>query len=760
MTLSPGPYLTVKDVLSLPDPQPPLANPSTTRAAWPASTFTFGRGSNAASRTDKSIYLVDPLTPTSSAPTEPTQLLDGLTRLDLAWIDDSTLAFLRPVRNDLGSTDDKRVDHPQDVGDEALDALEKEWAAKPDGKGTEVWALDVETKDEYKLGSLPGPIANLKSVPSGPSTVLLAFSSLVYSDGSLFTVASQDDEADKNQAGSDIMVYDSLPVRHWDHWCPTRGQRQQVHVVRIVKGQDRGKRGWALETDESKGDKRVKVLSPMAGTEFECPVGPFGSSADFTLSATHLAFHSKDPALPRAWHTRTNVYVVPLLFSSGSTSEEDSMPHIVSSGSQGASASPAFNREGTRLAWLEMRQDGYEADRNRVMVYDLEKRETTGVTEEWDRSPASVRWSRDGKDLLLLAEDQARVKLFQLALGDEGKDEKKPVALTEKHSVLGATSLADGRVLVASSSFTSPMELSILSTPTDSSRPTLSPLSSLTRSRLASKSLDAGEEFWFESGAAGQKVHGWIFFPPSRSASSRSSGTDEKEEKKYPLALLSHGGPQTSVHDEWSTRWNMNVHAAKGYATVAINRTGSTGFGQAFCDAIQNDWAGQPFRDIVNGIEYVKKTYPQVDPDRMGSYAGFMQNWIQGHNDQLRFKCLVNFQGSTSTGWYATEELYFFEREFGGKPWEVPQNYDKWNPQAHIDKWKTPEMVIHTSKDYRIPESEGLGVFNTLQRLGIPSRLVVFPSENHWDLTPQNNVRWHEEVFRWIGQWTNTKDEC
>jgi len=250
---------------------------------------------------------------------------------------------------------------------------------------------------------------------------------------------------------------------------------------------------------------------------------------------------------------------------------------MLSVGTQGASGSPILSLDGKRIAWLEMRQDGNEADRNRVMLYNVEKGETKGLTEKWDRSPARIEWSRDGKKIHGIADEHGHVKLYEINVDSTGGAE--PKRLTDQYSVSSVTSLENGRLLVSISSFTHPNELYYIdsnSSTSGDSVPTPLPIATLTRSLLASKTLHEGESFWFE-GAEGHKVHGWIFYPPSHPRCNNKDGNSKVEAKSYPLLHLMHGGPQTQLSNGWSDRWNFNAHAAKGYITVCINRTGSTG---------------------------------------------------------------------------------------------------------------------------------------------------------------------------------------
>jgi dipeptidyl aminopeptidase/acylaminoacyl peptidase len=262
---------------------------------------------------------------------------------------------------------------------------------------------------------------------------------------------------------------------------------------------------------------------------------------------------------------------------------------------------------------------------------------------------------------------------------------------------------------------------------------------------LAAARMSAPEEFWFK-GAQGEKVHGWILKP-----------VDHRPGSKYPVAFLIHGGPQGAWDDHFHYRWNPQAYAGAGYVTVAINFHGSTGYGQAFTDAIRKDWGGAPYEDLMKGLDHVIASYDYVDGDRVcalgASYGGYMINWIAGRTD--RFRCLVNHDGEFDlrAGYYTTEELWFPEWEQGGPPWAPGTTYERWSPANQVTKWKTPMLVIHGARDYRLPDTEGIATFNALQRRGIPSKLVHFPDENHWVLKPANSIFWHETVLGWLAQW-------
>jgi dipeptidyl aminopeptidase/acylaminoacyl peptidase len=264
--------------------------------------------------------------------------------------------------------------------------------------------------------------------------------------------------------------------------------------------------------------------------------------------------------------------------------------------------------------------------------------------------------------------------------------------------------------------------------------------------------IGATEPFTF-AGAKGDMVHAWAVKP-----------IDFDAGKKYPLAFLVHGGPQGSFGDGWSYRWNAETYAAAGYAVVMVDFHGSTGYGQAFTDAINGDWGGAPYEDLMAGLDAALAKYPWIDGARAcalgASYGGWMIDYLAGRTD--RFKCLVTHDGilSNPMNYYGTEELWFPEWELGGTPWDKPEGYAKYDPMSLVGNWKTPTLVIHGAKDYRVPDVQGLAVFTALQRKGIPSKLLYFPDENHWVLKPADSILWHETVLGWLDQYIGASSQA
>jgi dipeptidyl aminopeptidase/acylaminoacyl peptidase len=265
---------------------------------------------------------------------------------------------------------------------------------------------------------------------------------------------------------------------------------------------------------------------------------------------------------------------------------------------------------------------------------------------------------------------------------------------------------------------------------------------------MAAARFGKPEQFSFK-GALGETVYGYIVQP-----------VDFDPAKKYPVAFLIHGGPQGSFGNDFHYRWNPQAYAGAGYAAVMVDFHGSTGYGQAFSDAIRGDWGGKPYEDLVKGLDYALGKYPFLDASRMcalvGSYGGYMVNWIAGQPLADRFKCLVSHDGNIDerSAYLMTEELWFPEWEHGGTPWDNPQGFAKHNPIDYVKNWKTPMLVIHGQRDYRVVYSQGLAAFTALQRKGIPSKFLFYEDENHWVLKPQNSIQWYDTVLGWLDQWT------
>ncbi|KAI0755168.1 alpha/beta-hydrolase [Daedaleopsis nitida] len=609
-------------------------------------------------------------------------------------------------------------------------------------------SVKVETPGSLKLPDSPAlvgkfPTDTASNFRYSAKTGTLVFSDYVHADGDLKKVKENDDAWENR--GDTAFVYDETFERHWDTWVGPK--RPSLFSVQLSKGADDK---WALGTD---------FVNLLKGTGHHAPVEPFGGTDDFDVSDTQVVYTAKDPQLPKAWHTKQNIYIVDIHGLSG--------PKELTSGKQGATHGPVFNTAGDKVAWGERERDGHESDRAQLVIYDLKKNVRYTLTHKWDRTVGSIAFAHDDKTVFFTAGDLARTKLYSLPVPPTPhtssvdpffSDEfRTPRELTSTGAVASIQPLSNGRLLFTRSSLTSPNEVFVMRGLDESGKPTVDQLTKLAAAGLKGKSLDGGEEIWFE-GAEGKQVQGWVVKPP---------GFKKGDKKKWPILLAIHGGPEGAWEDQWSNRWNLNMFAQQGYFVVAINPTGSTSFGQAFTDAIAEDWGGKPFVDLQNGWKHVLGNFPEVDPDRAvaagASYGGYAINWIQGHPEfGFNFKALVCHDGAFGAQYhgYSTDELFFFNYEWGGRPWEprAQEVIKKFDPINFVEKWSTPMLIIHGSKDYRLPETDGIGAFHALQQLGVPSRLVIFPDENHWVLNHQNSLKWHYEVFRWLDKYAGKSE--
>jgi dipeptidyl aminopeptidase/acylaminoacyl peptidase len=423
-----------------------------------------------------------------------------------------------------------------------------------------------------------------------------------------------------------------------------------------------------------------------------------------------------------------------------------------------------------------MKTNGYESDKNQVFI--IPDYQTPGWVShlwgstngkgKWDRSPQSISWGPKG-EVYLTAEDQGRMDLFTAIVDSPGGP--LPTKLVKGGTITSVSPLKSGEIFLSSTSLIENSLYSIV--PSDHGNKTLGGqsyynialddrvhtsdttsrtlkttyISSNSRtSSMFGLSRDQIDELHWPGANKDVKtdIHAWVVKPRNFDA-----------KKKYPLAYLIHGGPQGAWTDSWSTRWNPAIYAEQGFVVVCPNPTGSTGYGQDFVDAIQGQWGGLPYEDLVLGFDYIKEKVEYVDTDRAvalgASYGGYMMNWIQGHDLGRKFKALVTHDGVFSmTSQLASEELYFPFHDLKGPLWKNPEAWREWDPSRFADQWQTPHLIIHSDLDYRLTMNEGLSAFNVLQTRGVESQLLTFPDENHWVLKPENSLLWHEVVLDWI----------
>ncbi|MDV6332795.1 S9 family peptidase [Asticcacaulis sp. 201] len=577
-------------------------------------------------------------------------------------------------------------------------------SGRGEGGTDQVWKTDITGATATQVTRLPLDIQAYQITPDGKGVVVgLAVFPECKGDEINCTVKRQTDRKADKSSGT---VYDKIFVRHWDTWAD--GTRNHLFYVPLAGG------------------------APIAltdGYDGDVPSKPFGDEADYTISpdSKTVVFSAREAGKSEPWSTNFDIYTVPI--------DGSAAPVNRTATNKAWDGSPRVSPDGKTIAYVAMKRPGFEADRFGIMLMD-EQGKTRELAPDWDRSVGGIQWSKDGKSLLVDADDVGKHIVFRV---DAKTGKVTPLTRTGHTSAYAET--PRGMVFLKDD-LTHPSafyQAKAKSAFIDEGA------TNLTKFNAAASALTTGayEQFVFK-GWNNEDVHGYVIKPAGY-----------VEGKSYPVAFLIHGGPQGSFGDGWSYRWNPETYSGAGYAVVMIDFHGSTGYGQAFTDAISQHWGDRPLEDLQKGWAFALDKYKFLDGDRAcalgASYGGFMVNWIAG-NWKQPWKCLVSHDGvfdARNMG-YSTEELWFEEWEQGGLVYDDPAKYDTFNPALHAKDWSKPMLVIHSDKDYRIPVEQGIGAFTALQRQGVESAFLRFPDENHWVLKPANSMKWHDTVFNWL----------
>jgi len=668
------------------------------------------------------------------------------------------------------------------------------WA--PDGKhfaflstkdgGSQVWIADFDisagaVSGVHKLTSIASEAAGELWSPDG-KTIL--FTSDVYPECDGAPAEQEACNAKKlkevEQSKVKALFFEHLLFRHWNAY--REGKRSHIFVAPVDA---------CVGTPG--GGCRYADLTPG---DYESPVFSLGGQDDYAFSPDgkeicYASNHDKNPAAS----TNNDLWRVPVNVGADSSPAPRSE---ATSGATGAAwvktvqnhtknitadnpasdTSPLYSPDGHYIAYRAQQRPGYESDRFRLMLYDRKTGEKKNLTENFDRWVGTFTWTPDSRQIYFAADDRGQGFIARISPNGAGLSRVGAFRCNSSEGFYDDLQLASGgkTLLATQNTLQSPVELVALEV--DKTAPTrcndgleklgtASPaqyepdhgkivqdsvnvqrgqLTHFNDAVLSQIAMSPLESFWF-TGAHDNKVQGFLVKPPNFEPS-----------KKYPVKFLIHGGPQGAWGDDWSYRWNPQFFAANGYVVIMINFHGSTGYGQKFIDAINGDWGGAPFEDLMKGLDYAEQTYPFIDKTREcalgASYGGYMANWILGHTD--RFKCIVSHDGmfNAESAWGSTEELWFNNWEFKGTPYENREMHVRWSPHQYAKNFKTPTLVIHGQKDYRLDVSEGLQLFTTLQMLNVPSKMLYFPDEGHWVLKPQNSQLWYKTVNDWVDQWT------
>ena len=590
----------------------------------------------------------------------------------------------------------------------------------PDGKtiyflssrsgSSQIWKTDLAGAAATQVTSLPLDVGAYEITPDGKGVVL---SLAVFPDckgAEIDCTVKRQAEAKADKSSG--QVYTRLFIRHWNEW--EDGTRNHLFFASLE-----------AKSPESSG----KPVALTDGYDGDVPTKPFGDEADYTISpdGRTVYFSARLAGTTEPWSTNFDIYAVPI--TGGAISN-------LTAANKAWDAAPRLSPDGKTLAYLAMKRPGFEADRYGIMLRDVATGATKELDPDWDRSPGALKWSKDGKSLLVDADETGRHILFRV-------DAKtgKATPLTKDGQTTAYFETPRGLVFLKAS--LAHPSWAYLADPKSAMADDGATDISHVDANMNGLVTGAYEPFSFK-GWNDDTVHGYVLKPAGY-----------VEGKSYPVAFLIHGGPQGTFGDEWSYRWNPETYAGAGYAVVMIDFHGSTGYGQAFEDAISTHWGDRPLEDLQKGWAAALSQYKFLDGNRAcalgASYGGFMINWIAG-NWKSPWKCLVSHDGVFDARMmgYSTEEQWFEHWEHGGDVYSDPQLYDKYNPALHAKDWSLPMLVVHSDADYRIPLEQGIGAFTALQAKGIESEFLRFPDEYHWVMKPQNSLKWHKTVFEWL----------
>ena len=565
------------------------------------------------------------------------------------------------------------------------------WTMAPDGTDRKQVTRIEGGLSDYLFSPDETKLAYIKEIPFGKSTKEV-YPDLPKATGRIVT---------------------DLMYKHWDEWVETI-----PHIFIASVGNEPITSGKDI----------------LEGEPYEAPTKPFGGSEELSWSpdGKTLAYSSrKKTGVEYSLSTNTDIYLYDL--ASGATRN-------ITEGNGGYDTHPRFSPDGSKISWISMERDGYEADLKRLFIQELKTGKKTFLTDGFEYDVDETVWSPDSKSIFFLATKHAEAQLWELAL----KGRKIRQITTGMHDYT-SLDLQAGRLLAGRQSYTLPTDLYLVD-PKTGRADQLTHENKETLDRLSPISV---EKRWVKTTDGGNMLV-WVILPPNFDKT-----------KKYPALLFCQGGPQSAVSQFFSYRWNMRLMAEQGYIVIAPNRHGVPSFGKAWNEQISGDYSGQNIQDYLTAVDEVKKE-PWVDADRLGcvgaSYGGYSVFYLAGVH-QKRFKAFIAHAGifNLEMQYMTTEEMWFANWDMGGAPWEkdnaVAQRTFANSPHKLVGNWDTPILVIHGERDYRILAGQGMAAFNAAKLRGIPAELLIYPDENHWILRPQNALLWQRTYFNWLDKY-------
>ena len=573
-------------------------------------------------------------------------------------------------------------------------------------RGGQIWKISLSGGEAMQVTDF---VAGASDVVISPKKDKMIFVSEVYPDCRTMECLKQKIDSVAHSKVKARLI-DHLFYRHWNRWL--NGKRSHVFMAKM----------------------NGEIIKDVTPGDYDTPPLDLGGDHDYVFSpdAREICFvRNTDPIVAASTNNDLFIYNI----KDGTTKRLTT--------NKGDDCNPTYSPDGRYLSYLSMEHPGFEADRKRIMLFDRKTGETRELTKGFNLSVGSIFWHPKKKEIYFTCSERGTVSIYKVNVKNA---HIQPVL--KGHTVADVQFANDHLLIFREQNEAMPYELFSY----DLKHHKYQQLTHINQKLLDQLELSKLEPFSFV-GAHGDSVHGYVMRPPFF-----------EKGKKYPAIELIHGGPQGAWEKEFHYRWNYQMFASPGYVIFMINFHGSSGYGQDFTNAVSRDWGGAPYEDILKGTQYVLDHYKCIDPERVGaagaSYGGFMINWIEG-GEQQPFKCLVSHDGvfEQVSMYGATEELWFPEWEFNGKPWDEGSLYQKWNPAApeRVRRFKTPMLIVHGEHDYRVPYTQGLQIFTALQRQGIKSKLLFYPDEYHFVVKPQNAQLWWKTVHGWFKDFLMTR---
>ncbi len=618
-------------------------------------------------------------------------------------------------------------------------------------KGGEVWKMNLDGSGRKQLSETEGKVEGFMFSPDYSKVIIL--------QSIPFNEIIKEKPADLPQTTGRVVT--DLMYRHWDHYVESI---QHPFVFSVGDG-------FAIASE----GKDI-----LEGEPFECPMEPFGGMEQLAWStdSKNIAFTCRcKTGLSYSVSTDSDIFLYDVESGDINKTKNLCKGHewgVVSDGTVpyetdnlldptkslkdqfvntnlkdmnvGYDTNPKFSPDGRYVAWLSMERDGYEADRNRLCVYDLKEGTKSYVTESFDSNVDDYCWAPDSKTIYFIGVWHATENLYSTNL----QGNVKPI-ITEWADFGSLKMLNNKQILAEQHSFTSPADLYVVTPGEGDNGAKKTQITEVNKEILDQLAKPSVEQYWVKT-TDNKELLTWVILPPHFD-----------KNKKYPTLLFCEGGPQSPVSQFWSYRWNFFIMASQGYVVVAPNRRGLPGFGQEWLEEISGDWTGQCMDDYLSAIDFACDSLPYVDRDRLAavgaSFGGFSVYYLAGHHDK-RFKCFIAHDGAFNLEamYTETEENWFSNWEYDDAPWNrdmtarAKKTYDN-SPHRFVDKWDTPILCIHGEKDYRINATQGMSAFNAARMRGIEAELLIFPDENHWVLKPQNGILWQRTYFEWLERW-------